>query len=129
MAPPYAAAARLKTLGAAPPSAAAALQDPLDAAPPAVAAARLCYGAAAPSSAPATGLGRLDAATPAAVAACRRGNRDAGHLDVDATVRADEGDGWEQKCIGVGELKVIDDLGRHILVFITLIGPFDIFTS
>jgi hypothetical protein len=102
VAPPYAAAARLKTLGAAPPSAAAALQDPLDAAPPAVAAARLCYGAAAPSSAPATGLGRLDAATPAAVAACRRGNRDAGHLDVDATVRADEGDGWEQQCIGGG---------------------------
>jgi hypothetical protein len=31
--------------------------------------------------------------------------------------------------LGVGELKVIDDLGRHILVFITLTGPFDIFTS
>jgi hypothetical protein len=31
--------------------------------------------------------------------------------------------------LGVGELKVIDDLGQHIFVFITLIGPFDIFTS
>jgi hypothetical protein len=70
--------------------------------PPTVAAARLCCGAAAPSSAPPTGLGRLNAATPAAVAACRRGNRDAGHLDVDATVGADEGDGWELKCIGRG---------------------------
>jgi hypothetical protein len=128
VAPLYAAAARLKTLGAAPPSAAAALQDPLDVAPPAVEAARLCYGAAAPSSVPAAGLGRLDAATPAAVAACCRLPH-AGHLDVDATVRADEGDGWEQQCIGGGELKVIDDLGWHIIVFITLISPFDIFTS
>jgi hypothetical protein len=63
--PPYAAAARLKTLGAAPPSASTTLLDPLDAAPPAVAAAQLCYGVAAPSSAPAAGLGRLDVATPA----------------------------------------------------------------
>jgi hypothetical protein len=105
VAPPYAAAALLKTLGAAPLSDVAALLDPLDAVPPAVAAARLCYGAVAPSSAPAAGLGRLVAATPAAVAAvaaCRRGNRDAGHLDVDATVRADEGGGWEQKCIEGG---------------------------
>jgi hypothetical protein len=31
--------------------------------------------------------------------------------------------------LGVGELKVIDNLGLHILVFITLTGPFDIFTS
>jgi hypothetical protein len=100
VAPAYAAASRLKTLGAAPPSATAALLDPLDAAPPAVAAAQLCCGAAAPPSAPAAGLGRLDAATPAVVAACRRGNRDAGHLDVDASVGADEGDGWELKCIG-----------------------------
>jgi hypothetical protein len=53
VAPPYAAAARLKTLCAAPPSAAAALHDPLD---------------AAPSSAPATGLGRLDEARNEAVA-------------------------------------------------------------
>jgi hypothetical protein len=68
-------------------------------------------------------------ATPAAVAACRRGNRDAGHLDVDATVRADEGMVGSKSVLGVGELKVIDDLGRHILVFVTLIGPFDIFTS
>jgi hypothetical protein len=102
VAPLYAAAARLKTLGAAPPSAATALLDPLDAAPPAVVAARPRCGAVAPSSAPAAGLGRLDAATPAAVAACRRGNRDAGHLDVDATVGADERDGWELKCIGGG---------------------------
>jgi hypothetical protein len=102
VAPQYAAAARLKTLGAAQPSAAAALQDPLDAAPHAVAAARLCYGTATPSSVPAAGLGRLDAATPAAVAACRRGKRNAGHLDVDVMVRVDEGGGWEQKCIGNG---------------------------
>jgi hypothetical protein len=102
VAPPYAAAASLKTLGAALPSAATALQDPLDAAPPAVVAARLCCGAAAPPSAPAAGLGRLHAATPAVVAACRRGNRDAGHLDVDASVGADEGDGWELKCIWGG---------------------------
>jgi hypothetical protein len=115
--PPYAAADRLKTLGAAPPSAAAALLNPLDAAPPAVAAARLCCGAAAPPSAPAAGLGRLDAATPAVVAACRRENRDAGHLDVDASVGANEGDGWELKCIGVGEVEVIDDSSRHILWF------------
>jgi hypothetical protein len=113
----------------APPSAPTALLDPFDAAPPAVEAARLCYGVAAPSSAPAAGLGRLDAATPAAVAACCRGNRDAGHLDVDATVRADEGDGWEQKCIGGGGAKSYRRFGRHILVFITLTGPFDIFTS
>jgi hypothetical protein len=129
VAPPYAAAARLKTLSAAPPSAAAALLDPLDAAPPTVAAAWMCCGAAAPPSAPTAGLGRLDAATLAAVTACRRGNRDAGHLDVDASVGADEGDGSELNCIGVGELKVIDDLGRHILVFITLPGPFDIFAA
>jgi hypothetical protein len=127
VAPPYAAATRLKTLSAAPPSAAAALLDPLDAAPPAVAAAWLCCSVVAPPSAPTAGLGRLDAATLAAVAACRKGNRDAGHLDVDASVGADEGDGWELKCIGGGELKVIDDLGRHIIVFITLTGPFDIF--
>jgi hypothetical protein len=105
VAPPYATAARLRTLGAAPPSAAAALLDPLDAAPPVVAAARLCCGAAAPPSAPAAGLGRLDAATPAVIAACRRRNRDAGHLDVDALVGADEGDGWELKCIGGGGAK------------------------
>jgi hypothetical protein len=129
VAPPYAAVARLKTLGAAPPSAATALLDPLDAAPPTVVAARLCCGVAAPPSVPTAGLGRLDAATPAVVAACRRGNCDVGHLDVDASVGADEGDGWELKCIGVGELKVIDDLGRHILVFITLTGPFDIFAA
>jgi hypothetical protein len=113
--PPYAATTRLKTHGAASPSAAAALLDPLDVAPPAVAAARLCCGAAAPPSPPAVGLGMLDAATLAAVAACCRGNRDAGHLDVDASVGADEGDGWELKCIGGGGLEVIDDLGRHIL--------------
>jgi hypothetical protein len=89
-------------LDAAPPYVAAALLDPLDAAPPAVAAARLCCGDAAPPSAPTAGLGRLDAATPASVAACRRGNRDAGHLDVDASVGANEGDGWELKCIGGG---------------------------
>jgi hypothetical protein len=91
VAPPYAAAARLKTLGAALPSATAALLDPLDAALPAVTTAWLCCGAAAPPFGPAAGLGRLDAATPVAVAACRRGNRDAGHLNVDASVGADEG--------------------------------------
>jgi hypothetical protein len=74
-------------------------------------------------------LERLDAATPAAVAARRRGNLDAGHLDVEASVGAEEGDGRELKCIGVGELKVIDDLGQPILVFITLTGPFDIFAA
>jgi hypothetical protein len=37
-----------------------------------------------------------------AVAACRRGNRNAGLLDVDVTVRADEGDVWELKYIGGG---------------------------
>jgi hypothetical protein len=89
----------------------------------------LCCSVAAHPSAPAAGLGRLDAATPAAIAACRRGDRDAGHLGVDASVGADEGDGWELKCIGVRELKVIDDLGRHILVFITLTDPFDIFAA
>jgi hypothetical protein len=67
-----------------------------------VAAAQLCCCAAAPPSTPATGLGRLDAATPAAVVSYRRGNRDAGHLDVDASVGADQGDGWELKCIGGG---------------------------
>jgi hypothetical protein len=81
--PPYVTAARVKTLSAAPPSAAAALLDPLDAAPPAM----------APPSVPTAGLGRLDAATLAAVAACRRGNRDVGNLDVDASVGADKG-GW-----------------------------------
>jgi hypothetical protein len=105
VAPLYTAAARLKTLGAASPSAVAALQDPLDAAPHAVAAARLCCGTAAPPSAPAAGLGRLDAATSVAVAACRRGNRDAGHLDVDASVGANKGGGWELKCIGGGGAK------------------------
>jgi hypothetical protein len=102
MAPPYAAATRLKTLGAAPPSAVVAHLDTLDVAPPAVAAARLCCGIAAPPSAPAAGLGRLDAATLAAVAARYRGNLDVGHLDVEASVRADEGDGRELKCIGGG---------------------------
>jgi hypothetical protein len=68
-------------------------------------------------------------ATLTVITACHRGNRDAGHLDVDASVGADEGDGWELKCIGVGELKVVDDLGWHILVFITLISPFDIFAA
>jgi hypothetical protein len=95
VAPPYAAAARLQTLGAAPSSATAARLDPLDAAPPAVAAARLCYGAAAPSFTPAAGLGRVDVATRATVTARRRGNLDAGHLDVEVLVGADEGDGRE----------------------------------
>jgi hypothetical protein len=94
VAPSYAAAARLKTLGAAPPSAAAPLLYPLDVTPPAVAATRLCCGVTAPPSTPAAGLGRLDAATPVAVTACRWGNRDAGHLDVDASVGADEGGWW-----------------------------------
>jgi hypothetical protein len=102
VASPYAAVAHLKTVGAAPPSAAAALLDPLDAAPLAAVAARLCCGIAAPPSAPAAGLGRLDAATPAAIAACRRGNHDAGHLDVDASVGADEGGWLGVKCIGGG---------------------------
>jgi hypothetical protein len=75
----------------APPSAAAALLDPLDAAPPIVEAAWLCCGAVVPPSAPAASLGRLDAATPATVTACRRGNRDGGHLYVDVSVGDDEG--------------------------------------
>jgi hypothetical protein len=45
-----------------------------------------------PPFAAATGLGNIDAATPATVAA-RRGNLDAGHLDVEASVGAAEGDG------------------------------------
>jgi hypothetical protein len=76
-----------------------------------------------------TGLGRVDAATRAAVTARRRGNLDAGHLDVEVLVGADEGDGRELKCIGVGELKVINNLGWPILVFITLTSPFGIFAA
>jgi hypothetical protein len=130
VAPPYtAAAARLKTLGAAPPSAAAARLDPLDAAPPSVAVARLCCGAMAAPSVPAAGLGSLNASTPAVVATRRRGNLDAGHLDVEASVGADMGGGRELKCIGVREMKVIDDLGQPILVLITLTVPFIIFTA
>jgi hypothetical protein len=72
VASPYATVTHLKTVSAAPPSAAAALLDP------------------------------LDAATPAAIAACRRGNHDAGHLDVDASVGADEGGWLGVKCIGGG---------------------------
>jgi hypothetical protein len=37
--------------------------------------------------------------------------------------------GWSRRGGMVGELKVIDDLGRHILVFITLTGPFGIFAA
>jgi hypothetical protein len=127
--PSYAAAARLQTLDAAPSSAATARLDPLDASPPSATAACLRCDAAAPPSVPATSLGRLDAATPVVVVALHRGNLDAGHLDVEASVRADEGDGQELKCIGVGELKDIDDLGRPILVFITLTGPFGFFAA
>jgi hypothetical protein len=46
---------------------------------------------------------------------------------VEVLVGADEGDGRELKCIGVGELKVINNLGWPILVFITLTSPFGIF--
>jgi tRNA(Ser,Leu) C12 N-acetylase TAN1 len=83
---------------------------------------------AAPSV-PAAGLGRLDASTPAVVTTRRRGNLDAGHLDVESSVGADVGDGREPKCIGVREMKVIVDLGQPILVLITLTVPFNIFTA
>jgi hypothetical protein len=120
VAPPYASTACVQTLGVAPPSTSAARLDPLDAAPPAVAAVQLRCDAAAPSSALAAGLGRLDAATPVAVATRHWGDLDVGHLDVEASVG--EGVGRELKCIGgVGD-EVIDDLGRPILVFITLTG-------
>jgi hypothetical protein len=92
VAPPYAATARMQTLGVAQPSAAAARLDPR-CGPPTMATARLRCGAVSPPSTPTTGMGRLNAATQIVVTTRHWGNLNVGHLDVEASVGADEGNG------------------------------------